>query len=245
MLKKILGILATLAMLGYLIFAIVQFSGEPAAQPCREVVIQVMDSTDRAYVSVPEVRKLLLLNDLKLVGQRLDEIRYRRVEYVVSVMRMVRRVECFATNSGKIIVRIWQYSPVLRVMQEEGNFYVDATGQRLEISFNSAANVLVASGSIRDSVHVRRLYRMALLLRQDPFWDAQIVQIFVKPNGEWVLVPRVGDYEIEFGLPNEVEDKLKRLKLFYKKALPKAGWETYSNISVKYRKQIICTKKVE
>ena len=232
-------------VLAYLIFAIVQFSGEPGTQKCREVVIQVMDSTDRQYVSAPEVMKLLQLNNLGLVGQRLDQIRYRRVEYVVSVMRMVRRVECFSTNSGKVVIQIWQYSPILRVMQEQGNFYVDATGQRLEISFNSAANVLVASGSIRDSVYIRRLYRMAVLLRKDPFWDAQIVQIFVKPNGEWILVPRVGDYEIEFGLPNDVEDKLERLKLFYEKALPKAGWEKYSSISVKYRKQIICTNKEE
>jgi len=245
MLKKILGILAALVVLAYLIFAIVQFSGEPGTQKCREVVIQVMDSTDRQYVSAPEVMKLLQLNNLGLVGQRLDQIRYRRVEYVVSVMRMVRRVECFSTNSGKVVIQIWQYSPILRVMQEQGNFYVDATGQRLEISFNSAANVLVASGSIRDSVYIRRLYRMAVLLRKDPFWDAQIVQIFVKPNGEWILVPRVGDYEIEFGLPNDVEDKLERLKLFYEKALPKAGWEKYSSISVKYKKQIICTKKEE
>jgi cell division protein FtsQ len=245
MLKKILGILAALAVLAYLIFAIVQFSGEPGMQKCREVVIQVMDSTDRQYVSAPEVLKLLQLNNLGLVGQRLDEIRFRRVEYVVSVMRMVRRVECFSTISGKVVIQIWQYSPILRVMQEQGNFYIDATGQRLEISFNSAANVLVASGSIRDSVYIRRLYRMALLLRQDPFWEAQIVQIFVKPNGEWILVPRVGGYEIEFGLPNDVEDKLERLKLFYEKALPKAGWEKYSSISVKYRKQIICTNKEE
>jgi len=245
MLKKILGILAALAMLAYLIFAIMQFSDEPGAQKCREVVIQVMDSTDHSYVRPIEVRHLLQLNNLGLVGQRLDKIRYRRVEFVVSVMRMVRRVECFSTNSGKVIVRIWQYSPVLHVMQDNGNFYVDASGQRLEISYNSAANVLVASGSIRDSVHIRRLYRMALLLRQDPFWDAQIEQIYVEPNGEWILIPRVGDYEIEFGLPNDVEDKLARLKLFYKKALPKAGWETYSNISVKYKKQIICTKKEE
>lgn len=245
MLKKILGIVAVLGVLAYLIFAIVQFSGEPGTRNCKEVVIQVMDSTNRQYVSAPEVKKLIQLNNLNLVGQRLDQIRYRRVEFVVSVMRMVRRVECFSTNSGKVIVRVWQFSPILRVMQDQGNFYVDATGERLEISLNSAANVLVASGSIRDSVHIRRLYRMALLLRQDPFWEAQIVQIFQKPNGEWVLVPRVGDYEIEFGLPNEVEDKLARLKLFYQKALPKAGWEKYSSISVKYRKQIICTKKEE
>lgn len=245
MLKKILGILAVLGVLAYLIFAIVQFSGEPGAQKCREVVIQVMDSTDKQYVSPPEIRKILQLNDLKLVGQRLDVIRYRRVEYVVSVMRMVRRVECFSTNSNKVVIKVWQYAPILRVMQEQGNFYVDQTGQRLEISLNSAADVLVASGSIKDSVHVRRLYRMAFLLRQDPFWEAQIIQIYMKPNGEWILIPRVGDYEIEFGLPNDVEDKLERLKLFYQKALPKAGWEKYSSISVKYRKQIICTKKEE
>jgi len=243
MLKKILGILATLAMLAYLIFAIVQFSTVPGSKKCREVVIQVMDSTNRSLVSTTEIRHQMLINNQGLIGQRLDQISYRRVEYVVSVLRMVRRVECFSTNSGKVMVRVWQYSPILRVMQDQGNFYVDRTGQRLEISYNAAANVLVASGNIKDSVQIQRLYRLALLLSKDAFWDAQIVQVYVKPNGEWLLVPRVGAYEIEFGLPNDVEDKLNRLKLFYGKALQKSGWEKYSSISVKYKKQIICTKK--
>jgi cell division protein FtsQ len=243
MLKKILGIVAVLVVTAYLIFAYVQFSSSPGTQKCTEVVIQVMDSTEHPFASPSELRNLMRLNNLELVGQRLDEIRYRRVEYVVSYHRMVRRAECFSTNSGKVIVRVWQFSPVLRVMQDSGNYYIDDKGERIDISYNSAADVVVASGYIRDSAHVRRLYKMALLLRQDPFWDAQIEQIYVEPNGEWILIPRIGDYEILFGLPNEVEEKLNRMKLFYLKALPKVGWERYSSISLKYKNQIICTKK--
>jgi cell division protein FtsQ len=245
MLKKILGILAVLGTLAYLIFAIVQYSGSVGAQKCTEVVVQIKDSTEHPYVSTSEIRHLMELNDLNLVGQRLDEIDYRRVEHVVSVLRMVNRAECYSSNSGKVIVQVWQYAPVLRVMQEHGSFYIDDSGERIDISYNSAADVLVASGYIRDSMHVKRLFRMALLLRQDPFWNVQIEQIYVEPNGDWTLIPRVGDYEIHFGLPNDVEDKLQRLKLFYLKALPKVGWERYSSISVKFKNQIVCTKKQE
>jgi len=83
---------------------------------------------------------------------------------------------------------------------------------------------------------------MSLLLQKDPFWDAQIEQIQVEPNGEWILIPRVGDYEVMMGLPNGLDEKMKRLRLFYRKGLPKVGWERYSQISLKFENQIVCTK---
>ena len=43
--------------------------------------------------------------------------------------------------------------------------------------------------------------------------------------------------------PNNVADKLERLKTFYKKALNKVGWNKYSRISLEFNNQIICTKK--
>lgn len=243
MLKKILGILVVLGILAYLVFAILQFSGSTGIQRCTKVDIQIMDSTERAYVTSSEILNLLYINDLKPVGQRLDKINYRRIEKVVSVLKMVSRVECFSTNSKSIVVRVWQQTPILRIHDENESHYIGIDGKRLGLSYNTAADVLVASGSNMDSIQMVRLYNFAMMLRKDAFWDAQVEQVFVEPNGEWTLIPRIGKYEILLGLPISLEDKLTRLKLFYNKALPKVGWERYSKISLKYKNQIVCTLK--
>jgi len=45
---------------------------------------------------------------------------------------------------------------------------------------------------------------------------------------------------ILFGPMDEIEEKFKKLKLFYKEVLPKKGWNTYSSINLKYKNQIVC-----
>jgi cell division protein FtsQ len=243
MLKKILGLLIVVGLLSYLVYSIVQFAGSSGVRLCSGVQVELIDGEERAYVTTSEVLGLIHLNGLDLEGEPLDEINYRRIEQVVSTLSMIRKVECFSANSGKVVIRIWQNQPVLRIMHETGSYYVDSTGRPIEISYRSVADVLVASGSIRDSVQVSKLYELAMKFRHDPFWNAQIEQVYVEPNGEWTLIPRVGDNEINLGLPVLLDDKLDRLKLFYKKALPKVGWERYASISLKYRNQIVCTIK--
>ena len=48
---------------------------------------------------------------------------------------------------------------------------------------------------------------------------------------------------LTLGTLDEFEEKLANLKLFYEQAIPKVGWEKYSMINLKYKNQIVCTKK--
>jgi cell division protein FtsQ len=57
------------------------------------------------------------------------------------------------------------------------------------------------------------------------------------------MVPNIGPSSILLGSVDALESKFKRLQLFYTKALPLAGWDTYSSLNLKYTNQIICTKK--
>ena len=68
-------------------------------------------------------------------------------------------------------------------------------------------------------------------------------QIFVHPDNEVELIPRVGNHRIMLGTFEGFEEKLDKLQLFYEQAIPKVGWEKYSIINLKYKNQIVCTKK--
>jgi cell division protein FtsQ len=80
-------------------------------------------------------------------------------------------------------------------------------------------------------------------LEKDEFWKAQMEQVLVNDKSELILIPKVGDHQIILGTTEGLEEKLNRLMLFYKEALTKTGWNQYGTINLKYKGQIVCTKK--
>ena len=77
-------------------------------------------------------------------------------------------------------------------------------------------------------------------INNDKFWRAQIAGIVVKKDGELNMLPQVTKQEIVFGLPEDLEEKFKKLKVFYKQVLPNKGWNTYSMVNVKFKNQLVC-----
>ena len=113
----------------------------------------------------------------------------------------------------------------------------------MPVSPRYVAHVPIATGYIEKELAITDLYKFALFLQKDEFWNDQIDQIFVHPDGETELIPRVGSHRIVLGTLDDFETKLQNLKLFYDQAIPIVGWEKYSVISLKYKNQIVCTKK--
>ena len=132
----------------------------------------------------------------------------------------------------------------------------------MPLSNKYTAHVLIASGNINlnytklialqrgniDSKAEDNNYKLLLELRQlasfiyhDKFWRAQIEQIYVTKSG-FELIPRVGTHVIEFGGVENYDNKFRNLRALYMQGLPKAGWNMYKRINLKYENQVICTK---
>jgi cell division protein FtsQ len=101
----------------------------------------------------------------------------------------------------------------------------------------------IASGNIEKSLATTDLYKFALFLQKHDFWNNQIEQIYVHPDKEVELIPRVGSHRIILGSFEDFKEKMDNLQLFYEQAIPKLGWEKYEVINLKYKNQIVCTKK--
>ena len=61
----------------------------------------------------------------------------------------------------------------------------------------------------------------------------------INKTGEVEFIPQVTKQVVEFGLPEEIDQKFKKLKIFYKEVLPREGWNKYSRVNLKYNQQII------
>ena len=56
------------------------------------------------------------------------------------------------------------------------------------------------------------------------------------------MIPRVGNQNIILGNGDSLTVKFNNLLIFYKKALPLVGWNTYKTINIKYTNQVIGVK---
>lgn len=187
-----------------------------------------------------------------VIGKNYQEVDFHQLEERLQQHGLIKKSQVFRDLTGDLIVRVEQPRPVARLMapgeqvRAISGQYVSEEGRFFPISMNYSARVPILTGSYfakNRSLTSDRNRPLLELLKQvydDPFWRAQIVELSVDGEGEVTMWPQIGNHKIEFGLPTDVEAKLRKLKLFYTNILPAKGWDRYSRVNVQYRNQIVC-----
>ena len=242
--KKILFILLALLLVVYIGGYFYFFAYKsPEVPVCEAVEVVISDSLDINFLTEKRVVEYLSKANLYPLHKKWDDINTYQIEEALLKNEMVESVEVVQLISGVITIVISQKKPVLRVFSANGSYYVDQSGQTMNTSLGQVIQVPVASGNIEKSYAISELYKFALFLQGDAFWNDQITQIYVRSKNDVEIIPRVGNHQILLGSLDDFEKKLKHLRLFYEQVIPKMGWEKYSVINLKYRNQIVCTKK--
>jgi len=241
--KRILSGIVAMLFLAYLIFAIIMLHGKKEDSTCENLIIVIKDSLDRQFLSQDNIVTILKNAQLHPVGKNLSDINTYEIEQKIAESELVSNVIAYKTPSGSIKIEISQKMPILRVFSARESYYVDDAGNTMPAHYLYATYLPVASGNIEKSFATTELYKFALFLQRHSFWNNQIVQIYVLPNKEVELVPRIGDHRILLGDLDDFEEKMNNLRLFYEQAIPKIGWGKYEIINLKYKNQIVCTKK--
>ncbi len=167
----------------------------------------------------------------------------RRVPFLTNVSASV-------SVSGRVVVRADQRRPIARLFHGDRERYLDREGAVFPVSRVGNCNVLVAGGDFSaplrpDSLDAQltALWQVASYLDSESRYSKLIDQIFVERDGDIMMVPKVGDHVVELGDANDLDGKFANLVAFYRKGMPRAGWDTYSKISLKFKGQVVCTKK--
>lgn len=244
MIKKILIILAMLLLMAYLGIAVTTLNARSAAMTCTDVGLIVKDSVNAGFITRKEVETILKKQNIFPVGQPMQNVDLQAIEEVLRNHPLIDQVECFKSPGGTVFAEVSQRIPVLRVITKKGeNYYIDNKGAVLPSDTRCVAHLPVVTGNVEKPFVLNNLYPFALFLQKNKFWDAQIEQINVVSGNEIELVPRVGDHIIYLGKLDGYEQKLSRLKEFYRKGLNTVGWNKYERINVEFSNQIICVKK--
>ncbi len=241
--KKLAQYGTILLLFGYLVIAYIVTAKRATQEPCNGIVVQVLDSDKRSFVLQEgiesRVKKQYDLNG----GFPLKGVDTEEIEMFVLKDQLIARAACYTTSNNYIYIDVRQRNPILRIMDSKGGYYIDDKGAYMPTSTQYAIPLLVASGSFSKEYAQESLYPIALKICNDPFWSAQIEQIAVLANKEIVLVPRVGNHQILFGTADRYDKKFEKLKLIYDKVITEKGWNTYSTINLKFKNQVVCTRR--
>jgi len=242
--KKIIYIIMTILVAAYII-ATMYFFNSRSDRVCKEVNVLIIDSIDRQFIKSSDIMTFLKKNNRYPLNKKLKDINTDELEKLLLKNEIIDKAEVVMTISGKIKIVISQKMPILRIFSQGSSYFVDIEGRTMPTVTGTAIYVPVASGNIDKKYATNELYQFALYLRKNPFWDAQIEQIYVRSPEDVEITPCVGEHRILMGSLDGFETKLQHLLLFYRKVIPKMGWNKYSIINLKYRNQIVCTKNKE
>lgn len=162
----------------------------------------------------------------------------------------LRDISTAVSVSGKVVVRATQRRPIARLFYGSRELYLDADGVLMPMSRMGDCNVLVAGGDFTeplrlDSINAQttELLRVAAFLDNNKNYRSLIDQIYIERNGNIVMVPKLGNHVVELGDADNMDAKFDNLVTFYRKGMPRAGWDTYSKVSLRFNGQVVCTKK--
>jgi len=153
----------------------------------------------------------------------------------------IKNAEVYSNQEGVININLQQRKAVVRIKTDNADYYLDEQGMKMPLSSEYTPRVLVVTGEVFESNH-SSIFSFVERINKDKFWKSQITQVHFN-NKEVIIIPRVGSQKIHFGTLTDVNKKLGNLYQFYKQAMPVKGWQTYSEISLAYNNQIVCTKK--
>ncbi|NDP20825.1 MAG: cell division protein FtsQ [Paludibacter sp.] len=240
-LKYIFLTLGILIVLGYIVFTLWHFSGNNKEIVCRELEIILSDNDKIKLISQRDVALILEESNLNPMGKTLKHIRTESIEDILQNNPMVKTAECFKTPSGIVQIRIQQRCPKFRVVGMS-SYYIDTDRKTLPISSNYAAYVPIVSGRVTVSMSTGELFDFVTFLEENPFWNAQIEQIYIRDDLKIELVPRVGDAIVILGTLDNYRAKLEKLHKLYLYGFNEFGWNRYKTIDLQYKNQVVCTK---
>ena len=223
------------------------------AQQCSGVSITIEGVNNNFFVDKKDI-----LNSITTevggnpAGKTISAFDLRKLEAELQKDIWVKSSQLFFDNNNRLVVKVLEREPVARVFTTSGTtFYIDSSLTMLPLSGKFSARLPVFTAfpsdkmvlSHADSALLKNILTVSMAILKDSFGMALIDQIDVTSQRNFEMIPKIGNTIIIFGDATEVEEKFKKLLLFYREVIVKAGWNKYSEVNVQFKGQVVAKRK--
>ena len=238
----------------FLLFAFLAIKQTSETLKIRSVEVAIDQSVDLAFIDSSKVLDIVRqVVKTPIIGCARKQFNLAMVENKLEAYPFIDKADVEIDFSGKLLIKIIQREPILRIINAQGlSYYVAKNGYKMPLNLDFTPRVMVATGNIPESLvdsafvkspMLKDLLLIANYCSANEFWRAQIEQLFVDNYNDILLIPKVGNHSIVFGSAEHLDSKFARLLTFYKKGLNAVGWQKYQQINLKFEGQIVAEKQ--
>ncbi len=223
------------------------------AHRCKGIEINIQGVNNNFFVDKKDILKTITAYEkINPVGKAIGDFNLKLMETELKKDVWIEAAELFFDNNEILQVNVKEREPAARVFTTGGTtFYIDGELAMLPLSEKFSARLPVFTNfpsdkkilSKADSSLLMDIKTISLAVQKDSFSMAMIEQIDITAQRNFEMIPKIGNQLIVFGDAKDVDEKLKKLKLFYKEIMVKAGWDNYSVINVQYKNQVVAKRK--
>ena len=245
--KNILMIALTCVFTVYLIAVCAWSSSRADEQLCGGLSggkIIVDDPDGIGFVTSDSLTAELMPLFGELTRTSMKDVNLGALQAAVASLDRIEKAEVVRLANNKIRVTVEPMVPVARVWPDKGqSYYINRAGKRIAASRRYKVDVPQLYGEIPRGSSPEMLMPLLDYLKSDSDMNKMITMISATDSANIILVPAIRGHVVNLGDASDVSDKFKRLRRFYETVMPARGWDYYDTITLKWRNQIVATRR--
>lgn len=219
---------------------------------CKGYEITVEGAKNNLFIGKKDIEQMLFkATNGPINGDPIAAFDLHALEQLLENNNWIDEAEMYFDNKDILHVTISEKEPVARIFTTNGNsFYLNMEGKQMPLSDKVSARVPVFTGYLEnkkmtqvDSLILKQVAAIANYIGTDSFWMSQVAQIDITKEGQFEMIPLIGNHLIKLGNGENIEKKLSRLMVFYTQVLSKTGFDRYKVIDVQYKGQVVVSKQ--
>ncbi|MCZ8069824.1 MAG: cell division protein FtsQ/DivIB [Cytophagales bacterium] len=216
---------------------------------CKNISVEIENLNENHFLDEADVMKLVETSGETIKGIGIDRINLKDIEKKLKYDKHILDAELYGDLKGNLVVTVELRRPIARIVQNDApDAYIAEDGVIMPVSEKYTSRVLLISGHVKpllesedlnSSEEGKQLLEMIEYINANRFWKAQVAQLDIDRSGRIDIFPQVTGQRVEFGKPENIEMKFKKLMIFYKEILPARGWTRYERVNLEYEGQVI------
>lgn len=231
------------ALVGYVSVMGIWANIEADRHVCTGIEVEVEGNSKLAGTIRHGVVEELHSYPQRIVGTQLHQLNTSDIERYLSKYNNFEKVNCIISTRGELVVRIVPLIPVMRVFFGDNSYYINKEGKHIVSNAEFYNEVPIVSGNFNKHFTPKNVLPLVNYISKDGLLKEMVSMINAEDSHNLILIPRMRGHVINFGDTTRLDEKKRALTLFYRQVMPYKGWEEYDTISVKYRGQVIATRR--
>lgn len=241
--STLLWCILSIVLIAYLIAITCYTSYRSQNDLCSKVDIVMNDNSNIKFVTAEDINMEIGNDDNCFLTKSVSEINTHELEKRLNAIDKIESANCVFYNNSRLRVEVTPLIPVARIFDGSNSYYINKDGKKMGANVRYHVDVPIISGNFGASYNASSMLNVLNYIQSDSVWNSLISGINVANNHDIIISPMIKGHVINFGDTSLIENKFERIKTFYKEVMPIKGWNYYDTISVKWRGQVVATRR--